>query len=193
MKYKVLKDYLDIRDEEEKQLVKVGEIVEYDNSSATRIIHEVEALLKYGFIEEVKEEERWKPQIGESFMYIGLDGLVGVRKFDGSEQERAVIDFGNAYPVTSTQAVEDAKWLKAFMVLRDDTHRFSPDWEDEEQGKWCVYYDFEVGQFVVDCPLLWKEGPLCFASEREALSSIEMHTKEWEIYLGVVKNEGISK
>ena len=86
---------------------------------------------------------------------------------------------------TKEEAIKKAEWLKALTTLQEDTKGFKPDWENGWQEKWYVAYDFEDEVLYTAFTEYLKDGPIHFATEKDAQVSINKHEKEWRIFLGV--------
>ena len=142
-------------------------------------------LLDSEWFEEIPEGyKRWRAKSGETYYYIDSEGEV----YDDKEQYVHLDDGGfliGNYFKTREEAEKTVEWLKAFAVLRDDTKGFKPDWGDDEQKKWGVYYAHTMEGLVVDLSYLCQDHIICFATEEDAKASIKKHKCEWLTFFGV--------
>lgn len=87
------------------------------------------------------------------------------------------------YFETKEKAEKHFEWLKAREVLIQDTKGFKPDWNDFNQMKYHVQYDYEDCEFGVWSSSFNKYCEIHFATEEDAKNSIKEHEEEWKIYL----------
>lgn len=75
------------------------------------------------------------------------------------------------------------------MILERDTKGFRPDWHNNGQSKWVVYYDWETGALVPTLYSIFDFGCIAFPDSYTAEESTEAHRKWWLTYLGVEDND----
>lgn len=80
---------------------------------------------------------------------------------------------------------KDNIWQRARQILLRDTRGFKPDWRDETQQKYTVYFDSCYGYLCTDFWCTYLSSSIYFATEEGTEASIKAHEKEWKIYLGV--------
>ena len=86
------------------------------------------------------------------------------------------------------EAKEYLEWLKARVVLLEDTKGFKPDWKDKNQMKWHVeYYNEHMDNkfYIYGDSVYQVSETIYFKRKKDAVNSIKNHEKEWKIYLGV--------
>ena len=86
---------------------------------------------------------------------------------------------------TKEEAEKHIEWLKARAVLIEDTKGFKPDWNDWNERKWCVEYNYIINCLCVIYTTRYDFGAIHFKSREDAENSIKIHEKEWKTYLGV--------
>lgn len=131
-----------------------------------------------------EEPTRWRANKGERYYFIETDGSVHFIYELGLEYDDAKYGIGN-YFKTKEEAEKAASWFKAFTTLRDDTKGFEPDWKNEKQKKWGVFYSRFDGEVYIEWYIDCQFSTIIFATEEDAKASIEKHEKEWLIYFGV--------
>lgn len=147
------------------------------------------------WLEEIKPEpecKRWRAEADETYFYLDNDTEVCL----SFEAHHPIDDvrhrYGN-YFRTEEEAKAYAEYLKALTVVRDDAKGFHPDWADDEQSKYYVYYSHGEKCFRADD--LWDDedngvfGLPYFRTEEDALESLQKHEKEWKIIFGINKKE----
>lgn len=173
MKYRCLKDFLD----EDAVLHLVGNEFELEAS------HFVKMLLANGFIEEIKYES-WRPKYNDEYWFVSSDGAESISVWESHLIDEYRYNFGNCFQ-TKEQAVEVVEWLKAFKVLRDDTKGFKPNWSDDDERKFSVGYNHDMGELEIYTGRFAQNTIIYFATEADAEESIKKHSHEWKIFFGI--------
>ena len=137
-------------------------------------------ILDSGWFEEIPESKRWRAEKGGLYWFV--DGGVADDYEQRVNTDDGRYELGN-YFKTEEEAQKASDWLKAFAILRDDTKGFKPDWENDEQTKWCVLYDHGRGRLREDWHVYLQEGVIYFATRDDALESIKAHEREWLTFL----------
>lgn len=153
----------------------------------TKSVGRTKKLVELGYIEENPDQPKsvWDLKDGERYFYINWRGDVERTSWDGTPGDEEVREWGNCF-ITEEVARQEVDRCKAKVILLQDTKGFEPDWKDREQAKWCVVYDYELGDFEVDCfDGRIDFGVIYFATEKDAYLSIRDHREEWLKYLGV--------
>lgn len=170
-------DYLEI-----KKRVKVGE-------------DEVSFGIKYNYFldnfdkwfEEIQEEStdsiHWKPKIGQRYFYID-DGYVFSDVWIDSRVDNRRYMAGAIY-CAEADAKKALKRQIAITTLMRDSN-FEPDWSNNDQNKWTVYYNHNDKELLVEATaFLQYPSAIYFDTYDSIKKSIKNHKKEWLIYLGV--------
>lgn len=182
MKYKVLKEMLGYDGE---LLCPGEEWVLKDSECEGARLRTLKAFVKHGFIKEVSGYEPWKPKIGDKYFVVFGNGEIGCDFWhDESELPMKRLSIGNVSK-TEEEAEKKARRLKAIKVLQDDTKGFEPDLTSAHQPKWYVWWNILCQKLVVNACRSSVEHAFYFATEADALESIENHPEEWLIYLKV--------
>ena len=166
---------------------KVGEImnISLHSPGGLPMISDRDAfLLDNGFIEEIKEPTRWKPEADQKYYFLNNDGSVGYNHWDGDHIDRNRFEIGNCFK-TVEEAEKAVEYLKALAVVRGDaTTKFV-----NGEYNWYVYFDIENGLLLLDTTsysiLNGVFGLPYFATEDDARMSIELHKNEWLAIFGV--------
>ena len=195
--YKLLKDLPTFKKGELFYLSKAGNLMAVEPKS--EVIAYVHSTLEHfpnilkDWFEEVDDPNGiWKPKEGDEYYYVlpyaGLRGRVSSAPWGNNGFDKSANEIGNVFR-TEEDAEKAWEWLKARKVLFDDANGFKPNWKDNEQRKWSVYYIWsededeeklysDFNEVVNDIP-----GPY-FATKGDADLSIAVHRKEWLTYLG---------
>ena len=179
-RYKLLKDLAGLEAGSTLYLNELGNLVAEDKTTIVflaNFIHHYN-LLDSDWFEGIPEGKRWRAEKDEVYWCVKNDGGIA----DDYEQRTGIDDrlykFGN-YFKTEEEAQKAADWFKAFAVLRDDTKGFKPDWRDDDQEKWSVVYDHEVGTMSPVNYYTSQKSVLYFANKDDVEESIKTHERQW--------------
>ena len=171
---------------------KVGEImtISLHSPGGLPMISDRDAfLLDNGFIEEIKEPTRWKPEKFQAYYHVGGDGRVYDDGWaNGSAIDDGRFNIGNCFQ-TKEEAERTIEYLKALAVVRGDaTKKFV-----KGERNWYVVYDTAYNCLIVKDKSCYIEngvfGLPYFATEEDAKRSIELHKNEWLTIFGVKEEE----
>lgn len=143
------------------------------------------------WFEEIPEKPKtvWDLEHGdECFILTSGANIVypaGTMWCKGYEKDRAVGDIF----LTEEECWKEIKRREAKQTILRDTKGFKPDWGDENQQKWYVYYNFSEERFDADAVWRQKFAPdeIYFSTYRDAMDSVSEHREEWKTYLCVEK------
>lgn len=134
-------------------------------------------------IEEKKYGGR-APKNGDTFYYISAAGeVIEGEWLDGGVCE-ARFEHNNGF-WTKEEAEKELARRKAYVILKEDTKGFKPDWENPYADEYYVYYAHNRKHFGVDSSFCYQSGLIYFATRADAEASIKAHEKEWRAWLGV--------
>lgn len=148
------------------------------------------------WFEEVQEEStnsvHWKPEKGDNYFYIvhsynplNNEVLVSTWIDDGHDKTHYLL--GNIY--RSHEEAEKARNRELAEVRLRRTSNFEPDWSNNDQNKWTVYYNHNDKELLVEATaFLQYPSAIYFDTYDSIKKSIKNHKKEWLIYLGVEDN-----
>ena len=186
-RYKLLKDLAGLEAGSTLYLNELGNLVTSDKTTIVflaNFIHHYN-LLDSGWFEKLPDErKRWRPKKGGQYWCVQSDGGVVYDHEIKIDVDDERYEIGN-YFKTEEEAQRTAEWFKAFAVLRDDTKGFKPDWRDDDQEKWSVVYDHEVGTMSPVNYYTSQKSVLYFATQDDAEKSIEAHERQWLTFFGV--------
>ena len=137
------------------------------------------------WFEEIKKPTRWKPEMSQTYYYVGGDGRVYDDTWvNDSAVDNGRFEIGNCFQ-TEEEAERVKEYLKALAVVRGDaTSKFN-----EDESNYYVYYSFEINSLRLGCS--WnciKNGTFglpYFATREDAKRSIKLHKNEWLTIFGV--------
>ena len=95
---------------------------------------------------------------------------------------RNLKSIGN-YFETEEEAEKCIAYLKAKVVLKQDTGGFKPDWEDMGELKYYGYWDCNVDEVDFGYTYADRTPDIYFQSEEDIKESFKKHPDEWKTYL----------
>lgn len=167
---------------------KVGEImnIPLHSPGGLPMISDRDAfLLDNGFIEEIKEPTRRKPEMGQTYYYVGGDGRVYDDTWvNDSAVDNGRFEIGNCFK-TKEEAEQVIEYLKALAIVRGDaTSKFTKGCKN-----WRVYYDSVYKYLAIESNFSDINNGIFglpyFATTKDAQRSIEQHKNEWLTIFGV--------
>ena len=196
-RYKLLKDLPN---------AKAGEIFErltddgalyYAESSD--LLYSGEEIAEFGILDRGKgwfekiEEQKYGGRVreeGDACWYIDEEGNIIEDCWMPTELQLIIYEAGNIF-WTKEEAEKELKRRRAYVVLKEDTNGFVPNWKDVNATKYGVFYDWYYLTFAVY--EMWnrqKGHSIYFATEKDAEASIKAHRQQWLDFLGIEeKNE----
>lgn len=141
------------------------------------------------WFEEIKESNRWKPEMSQKYYYIGGDSFVYDDTWvNDSAVDNGRLEIGNIFQ-TKDEAERVVEYLKALAIVRgDSTSKFIKG----ESNYYVVYNPHYKCLDVSDSCYLIKNGIFglpYFATEGDARRSIELHRNEWLTIFGIEEEE----
>ena len=141
------------------------------------------------WFEEIKESNRWKPEMGQTYYYVVGDGRIYDDTWvNDSAVDNGRFEIGNCFQ-TKEEAERAVGYLKALATVRGDAMtRFV-----KGKNNWYVYYDtdsnsleFSISSSMLDNGIF---GLPYFATGEDARRSIKLHRNEWLTIFGVKEEE----
>lgn len=129
-----------------------------------------------------KMHNEWFEEIQEYF-YIDSRGNIEYSRNEWNEdvvEDRKLI--GN-YFGTKEEAEKYLKYLKARVIIKEDTKDFKPDWSDDEQPKYYGYCHAESKKLWRGVEYTEKGSTIYFKSIKDIEESLNNHPEEWKTYL----------
>lgn len=125
----------------------------------------------------------WKPKIGQRYFYID-DGYVFSDVWIDSRVDNRRYMAGAIYCAEADAKKALERQIAITMLMRDSN--FEPDWSNNDQNKWTVYYNHNDKELLVEATaFLQYPSAIYFDTYDSIKKSIKNHKKEWLIYLNV--------
>jgi len=139
------------------------------------------------YCEDAPEEKKYGgrvPKRGDYYYNINWDGEIRRYLWDDLEEDKNGFECGNSF-WTKEEAERELARREAYVILKEDTKGFKPDWKDLSKRKYSVCYDYSLRRLAVANFVCSTVSELAFATEEDARASIEAHSSEWKTWLGV--------
>lgn len=125
----------------------------------------------------------WKPKIGQRYFYID-DGYVFSDVWIDSHVDNRRYMAGAIYCAEADAKKALERQIAITTLMRDSN--FEPDWSNNDQNKWTVYYNHNDKELLVEATaFLQYPSAIYFDTYDSIKKSIKNHKKEWLIYLNV--------
>lgn len=139
------------------------------------------------WFEEIKEMD-WKPKRGDTYWLITSSGAVGNAIWDNDN-----IDNGRYKMGVCCQTEEDAKHAKEIQIAQTIIKRssdFKPDWNDDNQEKWYVVYDYSKECLCAKrCFVLNNGAIVYYKTIEDTEQAMEDLEPDYLLHFGVEKGE----
>lgn len=124
----------------------------------------------------------WFEEIREYF-YIDSKGDIEYSKNEWNEdvvEDHKLI--GN-YFETKEEAEKYLKYLKAKVIIKQDTKGFKPDWKDIAEDKYYGFWDSSAKKLDWIRISILQDDRIYFETKNDIKESFEKHPEEWKTYL----------
>ena len=126
----------------------------------------------------------WNLKWGDRYWYIDYWGNVNYRNYADAIIDRLNIDNGNVYH--TKEEAEQALERKLAEVRLRRTSNFEPDWNNDNQNKWTVYYNHNDKELLIEATaFLQYPSAIYFDTYDSIKKSIEENREDWLKYLGI--------
>lgn len=141
---------------------------------AQETLEEFPNILKDWF-EEIKDSE-------EHF-YIDSKGDIEYSKNEWNEEVVEHHKLIGNYFETYKEAEKYLKYLKAKVIIKQDTKGFKPDWKDIAKDKYYGFWDSSAKKLDWIRISILQDDRIYFETRNDIKESFEKHPKEWKTYL----------
>lgn len=126
----------------------------------------------------------WNLKWNDRYWYIDYWGKVSCRNYTDAIIDRLNIDNGNAYH--TEEECKEAHERKLAEVRLRRASNFKPDWNNDKQNKWTVYYNHNDKELLVEATaFLQYPSAIYFDTYDSIKKSIEENREDWLKYLGI--------
>ncbi len=149
------------------------------------------------WVEDVKNFDEWfeeikEPELPKEFFYI-IEGKISKVEYltfslneDTKQEYRNIIEeeksVGN-YFKTKEEAEKYLEYLKAKVIIKQDTKGFKPDWKDITEDKYYGFWDTSAKKLDCIRISILQDDRIYFETKNDIKESFEKHPEEWKTYL----------
>lgn len=147
----------------------------------------------------IKNFDEWFEEVHEEasepkkYYYLSYAGaIIECEYIPGIEPKGSIIAeeqlienlkaIGN-YFETREEAEKYLKYLKAKVIIKQDTNGFRPNWNNENESKYYGYWDSKDNKPYWYVLGINKVSDIFFKSSEDIKESFKKHPEEWKIYL----------
>lgn len=87
------------------------------------------------------------------------------------------------YFETKEEAEKYLEYLKAKVIIKQDTKGFKPDWNNNDEEKYLGFWDLEEDKLDWLPRIIFIEATIYFKSREDIEESFKKHPEEWKTYL----------
>ena len=124
----------------------------------------------------------WFEEIQEYF-FIDSKGDIEYARYDWNDEVVEARKLIGNYFETYKEAKKYLEYLKAKVVIKQDTKGFKPNWNDKDEIKYWGYWDFYHNKPDNDYDYGAKRVEIFFRTKEDLKESFEKHPEEWRTYL----------
>ena len=139
------------------------------------------------WFEEIKEPTdniHWKPKKDDEYFWMNSYGETQPDVWDGDSIDSMRLALGMVY--RTEEECEKARERKLAEVRLRRTSNFEPDWSNNDQNKWTVYYNHNDKELLVEATaFLQYPSAIYFDTYDSIKKSIEKNREDWLKYLGI--------
>lgn len=197
-RYKLLKDLPTFKAGQLAYISKTGNLIagtpENQKTTETGLImiyHET-TLKKFPNIltewfEEIKEPTdsiHWTPKKDDEYFWMNSYGETQPDVWDGDSIDSMRLALGMVY--RTEEECEKARERRLAEVRLRRTSNFKPDWNNDNQNKWTVYYNHNDKELLIEATaFLQYPSAIYFDTYDSIEKSIKENKQDWLIYFGI--------
>lgn len=124
---------------------------------------------------ECENSKDWKPEIGDSYSYVGADGNTYYVECLDTADDRFRILNNNVYKSnTQAQKALEFQTEKAKLIKEIENSSDVIDWRDDKQSKYYLYYSYDSKKLNVETDFggLYKMQGTTFTTNKEFLNNL---------------------
>ena len=133
-------------------------------------------------LKEVEIEDDEFPKYGQAYWFVDSYGVVGTQ-WDDSMTSNYRKDFLRIFKTEK----ECERYLEIQVAFKEKSKNFEPNWKDDTQSKYFLYYDHDENSFRISWSM-WCEQAVLYFESREVLKELISRFGEEDIkkyYFGI--------
>lgn len=126
--------------------------------------------------------DEWFEEVREYF-YIDSNGDIEYSKNEWNEEFVEHHKLIGNYFETREKAEKYLEYLKAKVIIKQDTKGFKPDWKDIAEDKYYGFWDASAKKLDWIRVSILQDDRIYFETKNDIKESFEKHPEEWKTYL----------
>lgn len=126
--------------------------------------------------------DEWFEEVREYF-YIDSKGDIEYSKNEWNEEVVEDHKLIGNYFKTKEEAEKHLEYLKAKVIIKQDTKGFKPDWKDIAEDKYYGFWDASAKKLDWIRISILQDDRIYFETKNDIKESFEKHPEEWKTYL----------
>lgn len=126
--------------------------------------------------------DEWFEEVREYF-YIDSNGGIEYSKNEWNEEFVEHHKLIGNYFETREEAEKYLEYLKAKVIIKQDTKGFKPDWKDIAEDKYYGFWDASAKKLDWIRISILQDDRIYFETRNDIKESFEKHPEEWKTYL----------
>lgn len=132
----------------------------------------------------LESPKRFKPKMKQVYHSVNSIGGKEQDIWTNHKLDNYRYEVGNCFETEAD--LDHAEAVRKARVKIENSTDFEPSWEDEEQEKWVVYYDYQDKELHASSHTFIRDyGQVYYASEEEAEQAIEDLESEFKLIMGI--------
>lgn len=134
-------------------------------------------------LKKAKIEDDEFPRLGDQYWFVSTDGYVVYACWGDNSFDNYRKDFLRIFKTKK----ECKRYLEIQKAFKDESKNFEPNWKDDNQNKYCLFYDYDENSVKISWSMWCRQAILYFES-REVLEELISRFGEEDIkkyYFGI--------
>lgn len=134
-------------------------------------------------LKEVEIEDDEFPRLGDQYWFVDTDGYVVYSYWDDNTTSDYRKDFLRIFKTKK----ECERYLEIQKAIKEESKNFEPNWKDDNQGKYYLYYDHDKNSVEISWNT-WSGQAVLYFESREILEELISRFGEEDIkkyYFGI--------
>ena len=142
-------------------------------------------------LKETKIEDDEFPRLGDQYWFVSMDGYVVYACWGDNSFDNYRKDFLRIFKTKK----ECERYLEIQKAFKEESKKFEPNWKDDNQNKYCLYYDYEKNSVKIGWNTCCRQPVLYFESKKVLEELIERFGEDdvKKYYCGIEEQKTLHK
>lgn len=111
-------------------------------------------------LKKVEIEDDEFPRYNENYWFVNSNGYIDGTQWCNTEIDNYRKDFLRIF----RSGEECERYLEIQKAFKDESKKFEPNWKDNNQNKYCLYYDHDGNSVKISWSMWYRQAVLYFES-----------------------------